>query len=98
MCARRFLTIIFVLTLLAVGGAFAIYQWGGRVLINQAIPKGHFEAAAAGGAPDYSLASNWIARPGMADDPSRWTPAGIEDRRNGNVAVFYVHPTTYLVT
>ena len=52
MCARRFLTIIFVLTLIFVAGAFAIHQWGGRVLINQAIPKGHFEAAKAGGGPD----------------------------------------------
>ena len=44
MCARRFLTFIFVLTLLFVAGAFAIYQWGGRVLIREAIPKGNFEA------------------------------------------------------
>ena len=53
MCARRFLMIVFVLTLLAVAGAFAIYQYGGRVLLSQAVPSGHFEAAKAGGAPDY---------------------------------------------
>ena len=51
MCARRFLTIIFVLTLLTVAAGFAIYQWGGRVLVQQAVPKGHFEPARAGNAP-----------------------------------------------
>src|SRR4051794_24617402 len=96
MCARRFLTIIFVLTLLAVAGAFAIYQWGGRVLIKQAIPKGHFEATAAGNGPDYRQAANWIARPGMADNPADWRPAGVSDTVNRVAAVFYIHPTTYL--
>ena len=49
MCARRFLFVIFFLTLVVVAGAFAVYQWGGRVLVEQAVPKGHFEAAKAGG-------------------------------------------------
>jgi hypothetical protein len=96
MCARRFLGIVFILTLLAVAGAFAIYQWGGRALVRQAIPQGHFEAAEAGGGPDYARASNWLARPGSADDPSRWRPDGVAAAPAGNAAVFYVHPTTYL--
>ena len=45
MCARRFLTLIFVLTLIVVAGAFAVYQWGGSVLLEEATPKGHFEQA-----------------------------------------------------
>src|SRR5438132_14333512 len=52
MCARRFLMAIFVLTLLVVAAAFAVYQWGGNVLLREATPKGHFVAAAAGGGPD----------------------------------------------
>ena len=48
MCARRFLIAIFVVTLLAVAGAFAMFQWGGQMLVKQATPKGHFEAKAAG--------------------------------------------------
>jgi hypothetical protein len=87
-----------VLTLLAVAGAFAIYQWGGRVLIEQAVPKGHFEAAKAGGGPDYKQAASWVARPGMAGNPSDWRPAN--DRRVDPITidarVFYIHPTTYL--
>ncbi len=96
MCARRFLMVMFVLTLLVVAAAFAIYQWGGNVLIKEATPQGHFEAEAAGGGPDYSLAENWISRPGGSDDPSRWLPDGMEPAPKDNAAIFYIHPTTYL--
>jgi hypothetical protein len=96
MCARRFLTAVFVLTLLIVTVAFAIYQWGGSVLLRSATPMGHFEAAKAGGGPDYSQPASWVARPGLPNDPSHWQPDGIIAARTGNAAVFYVHPTTYL--
>ena len=96
MCARRFLAVIFFLTLIVVAGAFAIYQWGGNVLVRESVPKGHFVAAAAGGGPDYSRDSSWIARPGEANDPSRWLPDGVTADANGNAAIFYIHPTTYL--
>jgi hypothetical protein len=96
MCARRFLLLILVLTLFAVAAAFAIYQWGGSVLLRQAVPKGHFEAPVAGGGPDYAEPSSWIARPGASDDPSLWVPGGFTGSRSGGAAVFYIHPTTYL--
>ena len=100
MCARRFLMIVFVLTLLAVGAAFAVFRWGGDVLLKEATPKGHFVPAAASGAPDYARLDTWISRPGIADDPSRWLP---EDARGisadtARTATFYIHPTTYLDT
>jgi hypothetical protein len=96
MCARRFLGIIFFLTLIFVAGAFAIYQWGGRVLINQAVPKGHFEPAKAGAGPDYSLPASWLARPGASPNPTEWRPDSLASERSGNAAIFYIHPTTYL--
>ena len=97
MCARRFLIAIFILTLLVVAGAFAIYQWGGQILVRSATPKGHFEAAAAGSGPDYASGDNWIARPGIANDPSLWLPDGaITARAAEPAALFFVHPTTYL--
>jgi Protein of unknown function (DUF3089) len=53
---------------------------------------------AAGGGPDYSKPSSWIAGPGVADDPSRWAPTN--EARVDPIAidtrVFYIHPTTYL--
>ena len=96
MCARRFLIVIFVLTLLGVAAAFAFFQWGGNVLLREATPKGHFEAARAGGGPDYSRDSSWVARPGLPNDPSHWLPDGFTGSTSGRAAVFYIHPTTYL--
>lgn len=96
MYARRFLGCVFVLTLLAVAGAFAIYQWGGQVLISQAVPKGHFEPAKAGGAPDYTKATSWVARPDVGGSSSEWLPSGVPQGTPGKAAVFYIHPTTYL--
>jgi hypothetical protein len=46
--------------------------------------------------PDYTNAANWIAKPGLAKDPSRWLPDGAADDPKGGAAVFYIHPTTYL--
>lgn len=96
MCARRFLLMVFIVILVGVAGALAIFQFGDRMLIRSAVPKGHFEAAAAGRAPDYAPSDQWIARPDVADDPSRWRPAGSAGARDPRAAVFYIHPTTYL--
>jgi len=96
MCARRFLAVIFFLTLIVVAAGFAIFQWGGNVLLKEATPKGHFEAAEAGSGPDYTQASSWIARPGIPNDPALWIPKGASSSRLGKAAVFFIHPTTYL--
>jgi len=107
MCARRFLGFVFVLTLLVVAGAFAIYQWGGNVLLKSATPQGHFEAAAAGSGPDYTKLESWLCHPTVfgpgkevrdVDDPCRreWTGPNPEPGLKPQVATFYVHPTTYL--
>jgi hypothetical protein len=100
MCARRFLIVIFVLTLLVVAGAFAIFQWGSELLIRQAIPKGHFEASEAGSGPDYRNDDSWLTRPGIEwpDNPVQWKPAGAPPPTSGArpAALFYIHPTTYL--
>jgi hypothetical protein len=99
MCARRFLIAIFVLILLAVAVAFAMFQWGSSVLLNtKATPHGHFIAAKAGAGADYGLSKNWIARPGLGNDPSTWLPDGVTATGTGNAAIFYIHPTTYLDT
>jgi len=90
--------VVFVLTLLVVAAGFAIYQWGGNVLLSQATPRGHFAAAQAGGAPDYSTPANWLARPGLANDPAQWLPDGVQSATTGKAAIFYIHPTTYLAT
>src|SRR4051794_32667413 len=96
MCARRFLLIIFWLTLVFVAGAFAIYQFGQQILVKSATPQGHFQAPAPRSGPDYSKTENWIALPGLPNDPSDWLPEGIPVEQEASAAVFYVHPTTFL--
>ncbi|WP_294124019.1 DUF3089 domain-containing protein [Sphingomonas sp.] len=98
MCARRFLMLIFILTLIVVGGAFLFYQWGGNVLIRMATPTGHYQQPPNGSGPDYSKAESWIARPDIKENPSKWLPEGVELYPNNmeRAATFYVHPTTYL--
>jgi len=97
MCARRFLLLIFWLTLIVVAGAFAIFQYGGQILTSQMAPTGHYVAPPPASGPDYAAAASWIARPDMADDPSRWLPAGVAAEVGERRAVaFFIHPTTYL--
>ncbi|QDP18675.1 DUF3089 domain-containing protein [Sphingomonas xanthus] len=97
MCARRFLIIIFIFILLAVLGAFALFQFGDRVLIQQAVPVGRYQEPAPRSGPDYASDTAWIAKPGLADDPSAWVPEGeISTRGAKRAATFFVHPTTYL--
>ncbi len=100
MCARRFLLILFVLILLVVAGAFAIFQWGGEVLMRQATPRGHFQQPPPASGPDYAEAVNWVARPDLPSNPSFWGPEGASEPLTGfpvgQAAVFYIHPTTYL--
>ena len=97
MCARRFLILVVILTLLVVAGAFAMFQFGERVLIRSAIPKGHYRAPPPASGPDYADQANWIARPGLADDPSWWRPTQEARPLVPKPAhAFYIHPTTYL--
>jgi hypothetical protein len=97
MCVRRFLILIFILTLIFVGGAFALYQFGDRVLVRMATPTGHYQEPAKGSVPDYSRANSWYAKPGLPGDPSHWAPEGVTtDRMAERAATYFVHPTTYL--
>ncbi len=97
MCARRFLILVVILTLLAVAGGFAMFQFGNRVLLKSTVPKGEFVAPPPSSGPDYAQDSSWIARPGLTDDPSGWRPTGEPGPLAPNGAhAFYIHPTTYL--
>lgn len=100
MCARRFLIAIFILTLLVVAGAFAIFQWGGAVLMERAVPEGHFEAPPRDAGPDYANAESWVANselpPVGRNDLSQWLPEGVPQNASGDASIFYIHPTTYL--
>src|SRR5215210_1805992 len=97
MCARRFLILVVILTLLVVAGAFVMFQFGERMLIKTAVPQGHYQAPPPRSGPDYAEPANWIAQPALPADPSRWRPT--QDARPLTpkpAHAFYIHPTTYL--
>jgi hypothetical protein len=99
MCARRFLLIVFALTLLFVAGAFAVFQFGGEVLKSQTIPQGRFEAPPPQSGPDYVRTENWLSLPDtVPPGPAEWLPSGFAapPAAPPRASVFYVHPTTYL--
>ena len=97
MCARRFLILVVILTLLVVAGAFAMFQFGERVLIRSAVPQGHYRAPPPRSGPNYAEQASWIARPGLTNDPSAWRPTPESRPLVPRPAhAFYIHPTTYL--
>jgi hypothetical protein len=99
MCARRFLLIIFILTMLVVAGAFAMFQFGGSVLRKQALPTVPYEAPPPASGPDYVQVENWLNLPDtVPPGPAEWMPQGAPAKADEarSVAVFYIHPTTYL--
>ncbi len=89
--------LIFWLVVITVAAGFAIYQFGGRVLTRQMVPTGHFAPPPVPTGPDYRSDANWLAKPGLANDPSAWLPQGYKGAaETKTAAVFYIHPTTYL--
>ena len=99
MWARRFLIIVFALTILAIVGAFAIYQYGGKVLKRQMTPQGSFEPPPPQSGPDYVQVENWLNLPNsVPPGPAQWLPDGYapSPANPAGAATFYIHPTTYL--
>ena len=98
MLARRFLGCIFILTLIAVAGAVAFFQFGSEMLVRSATPKGNYERPAPSTDPDYADAASWISRPGAEIDEARWSPDNAPSVPSPTrAATFYIHPTTYLL-
>ena len=98
MLARRFLGCVFILTLLAVAGALAFYQFGSTMLVKAATPKGEFERPSPASGPDYASNGSWLSRPGAILPEARWVPGTVAGAPERRAATFYVHPTTYLAT
>ncbi|MEN3971563.1 DUF3089 domain-containing protein [Sphingomicrobium sp. XHP0235] len=74
MAARIFLWIVAVLTLLVVAGAFVFYQFGDRILAEQAMPKVEFKAPPPEARPTYASIDAWWSRPDMDEPLADWEP------------------------
>jgi hypothetical protein len=95
MLARRFLWIVAVLTILFIAGAIGYRLFQTQLMKLALIPSATFQGGA-GAALSYDEPRAWIARPGMANNPSLWTPAGVLPERRPRAEIFFIHPTSYL--
>jgi hypothetical protein len=95
--ARKFLYAIVILLLLVMAGAFALRFFGKELSRWAFVPTAAFESAPATPSSAYADAKMWLARPDIKNNPATWTPPGYGVPASAPAAVFFVHPTSYLV-
>jgi hypothetical protein len=94
--ARKFLYVVAALIMLVIAAAFAYRLFGNELLRMWLVPRAAFTAQPGLQRSAYDAADMWFARPGVADDPSRWLPPGLKPAAAGRAAVFFIHPTSYI--
>jgi hypothetical protein len=94
--ARKFLYLVVSLIVLFLAAAVAYRVWGTEIVRYWFVPKEAFQEQPRLARSAYDDPGMWFSRPGAADDPSRWTPAGFSPGAAPRAAVFYIHPTSYI--
>jgi hypothetical protein len=94
--ARRFLYAIAGLIMLGLAAAVGWNLFQDQLMRAAFVPSVRFTPPPSSGAPDYNDPNAWLARPGLAKDPSRWAPPNFAATAQPVASVFYVPPTTYL--
>lgn len=97
MAARLFLWTIFAGIVLAVVAAIIWAAAGEQIVRKIAVPRVSFADSPRSPPTFYERPDAWIARPGLPSQRVRWQPTGAAPSRPGPAAIFYVHPTTYLL-
>jgi len=96
--ARKFLYLIATIIFLLVA-AFALYRLFPQQIFAAAfVPSTEFVKPEAVETSAYADQKMWFSRPEItgSDNPALWTPEGFEPTDAPKVAVFYVHPTSYM--
>ena len=94
--ARKFVYLMLFLILLVIAGGFALRFWYKDLMKAALVPGGQFVAGPATPADAYKNAKMWFARPDIANNPALWTPASFKPGDKPPVAVFFIHPTSYI--
>ena len=100
--ARKFLYFVVFVVVMIIAALVVLRQWPGELSQWAFVPKVAFEQQPPLSANRYDDPAMWISRPGMANDPSAWLPAGVPAGVRSDVgvkphgAVFFIHPTSYL--
>ena len=96
--ARKFLYVFAGLILVGAAVLFALRIWGQDLTRVALVPSTAFQEQAPLDGNAYADIRMWLSHPRFRrdTDPARWLPPGVEAGPELPVAVFFVHPTSYL--
>lgn len=94
--ATRFLWIVAILTLIFIAGAILYRVFQAQLIKWVMVPSAEFVEVPKAAGSSYADANLWIARPGLASDPSGWRPRDMPEPPPPRASVFFVHPTSFL--
>lgn len=99
---RKFLYFVAFCIVLAVVGAVALRYWSRELAEIAYVPSAKFAPQSPLAANAYDDPKMWFARPGVGKGDAAYLPTGFDPATAGedaapiSVAVFFVHPTSYL--
>ena len=93
---RKFLYVIAVLITLVIVAGFGWALFQKQLMSAALVPTVPFVAEPGATGPDYRTPAAWLARPDLANDPSRWTAPGFPRATAPKPALFFLTPTTAL--
>jgi len=94
--ARKFLYLMIVLILLVVAGAFVYHFYAKDLMKAALVPSARFEGGPLPPEHAYEKTYMWLARPDIPNNPALWTPENFKPGEKPPVAVFFIHPTSYI--
>lgn len=95
--ARKFLYLIAGVIVLFLALMVALRVWSDDLTEMAFVPGVSFAQQRALPPESWESPAMWVARPGLRDDPAAWLPPGVTlPARKLPVAVFFVHPTSYI--
>ncbi len=96
--ARKFLYVIAGIIVLVLLVLTALRLFGLQLSRIAFVPGEAFKDQPALAGRAYASLAMWIARPDIVNNPAQWLPTGApkNEAQPTNIAVFFVHPTSYL--
>jgi hypothetical protein len=96
--ARKFLYVIAGIIVLVLVALMALRLFGLQLSRIAFVPGEPFKDQPALADKAYASPKMWIARPDIANNPAQWLPTSMPKNgsQNTDIAVFFVHPTSYL--
>lgn len=95
--ARKFLYVIAGIIVALLALLVALRVWSDDLTELAFVPSVSFAPQDAMPSRSWDDPAMWVSRPGLKDDPAAWLPPGVAPpARKLPVAVFFIHPTSYI--